>query len=101
MSIFDKRDLNEEIQGLKKHKEDKKILMDARDSEYWLAICFQSREQKKKFLAEAGWSDLGDKYLDGMKIADRMGIEIRGMTPQIPRMKKKIRFGNDIRFIRD
>lgn len=46
------------------------------DSEYFLVICFQSREQKEEYLRLKGWDDLGDKYLNGLAIADREGLAI-------------------------
>lgn len=41
----------------------------ATDSEYWFAVCFQSREEKEAFLAEFGAGKLGDKYIDGAALA--------------------------------
>lgn len=46
------------------------------DSEFWLCICFQSREQKDQFLDMAGWQRLGDKYLDGLKVAELMEMPL-------------------------
>lgn len=52
----------------------------ATDSEYWFAVCFQSREQKEQFLralAERfGLKDDGDKYLDGWELAKALGIKL-------------------------
>lgn len=48
----------------------------ATDSEYWVGLCFQTREQKEHFLKEAKLLQHGDKYLDGMLLAKRMGIEL-------------------------
>lgn len=44
----------------------------ATDSEYWIAVCFTSRDDKEAFLTEFGLTDLGDKYLDGTKLAERL-----------------------------
>ena len=46
------------------------------DSEYWVAACFQTREQKEAFLAGVKLLQHGDKYLDGRLLAQRMGIEL-------------------------
>ena len=46
------------------------------DPEYWVCVCFQSREQKEEFLAKAGWLDLGEKYLDGLEVARRLGVAV-------------------------
>lgn len=52
----------------------------ATDSEYWLAIGFQSRAQKEQFLAalreKLGLKDDGDKYLDGWEVAKALGITL-------------------------
>lgn len=46
----------------------------ATDSEYWFAVCFQSRAQKEAFLKALGWLAHGDKYLDGTSLADALSI---------------------------
>lgn len=61
--------------------------LDATDSEYWFALCFQSREQKEQFLAALGWADLGDKYLDGAQVARRMNVQL-GQPPPISKPRK-------------
>lgn len=48
----------------------------ATDSEYWVGLCFQTREQKEHFLRESKLLQHGDKYLDGALLAKRMGIEL-------------------------
>lgn len=54
-----------------------KRFKDATDSEFWVAICFESREAKESFIEQtAGSLDLGDKYIDGHKLAAKMGIDL-------------------------
>jgi hypothetical protein len=48
----------------------------ATDSEFWFAVGFQSREQKEQFLREMGWTELGDKYLDGTVLAAAYNIHL-------------------------
>lgn len=48
----------------------------ATDSEYWVAVCFKSREDKEQFLRKAGLFGIGDKYLDGYQVARTLGIEL-------------------------
>lgn len=68
----------------------------ATDSEFWFAVCFQSREQKDVFLAAMEWSSAGDKYIDGTMIASAMGIDLPKVDLQKrrkngePRLKKLI-----------
>lgn len=56
-------------------KEDQRFL-DDNDSEFWFAVCFQSREQKEAFLAALGWAEFGDKYLSGRKCAKKQGVDL-------------------------
>lgn len=53
------------------------------DPEYWFVVCFQSREQKDEFLRLAGWEGMGDKYLDGLRLAAKLGVPIEpiNLTP--------------------
>lgn len=44
------------------------------DSEFWVAIYFQSRVQKDAFLTAMGWLIYGNKYLNGLQLADHQGI---------------------------
>jgi hypothetical protein len=55
------------------------------DSEYWIAVCFQSRAQKEEFLRNAGLIADGDKYLDGQLVARKLGI---ALTPPPPPLKQ-------------
>ena len=50
--------------------------MEPTDSEYWFAIAFPLRDDKDSFLAEYGLRKLGDKYLDGMAVARKLGGEL-------------------------
>lgn len=48
----------------------------ATDTEYWVGLCFQTREQKEVFLRAVGLLQAGDKYIDGRLLAKRMGVEL-------------------------
>lgn len=65
---------------LKAFKEQQKFVTGIKrqttDSEFWVAICFQTREQKEAFIAAKGWIDVGDKYLDGLEIAKRESVAL-------------------------
>lgn len=58
----------------------------ATDSEYWLCVCFQTREQKEAYLAylrRAGHlADDTDKYIDGVALARRQGVQLP--TAEVP-----------------
>jgi len=55
--------------------EDKRF-QQATDSEFWTALCFQSREAKEAFLAATSTARLGDKYIDGHAFAKALGIDL-------------------------
>ena len=59
------------------------------DDEFWVAVCFQSRTQKEEFLRLAGWDSLGDKYLDGLRLAAHLGVSIEPVLLEKPETAKK------------
>lgn len=71
----------------------------ATDGEYWFVVAFQSRQQKETFLKALGWLENGDKYLDGVTLAEDMGIELpevrlsdpvaRGVDKKLKRFTKE------------
>ena len=46
------------------------------DPEFWCALCFQNRAQKEQFLAALDLLSIGDKYLDGLLVAERLGVPL-------------------------
>lgn len=50
--------------------------LDSGDTEFWIALGFQSRTAKEEFLRRANLIDLGDKYLCGEEVAERLGIAL-------------------------
>ena len=63
-------------------REDQRMT-DIMDSEYWTAFCFQTREQKEEFLRKLDLIDLGDKYLDGMEVAKKLGVTLESRVPPV------------------
>ena len=59
------------------------------DDEFWVAVCFQSRQQKEDFLQRAGWEQFGDKYLDGLRLAAHLGVSIEPVLLEKPKAVKK------------
>ncbi len=60
---------------------------DATDSEFWIALCFQTRAQKEEFLEKLGLLELGDKYLDGMAVAEVLGVKLESPIPPMPQIR--------------
>lgn len=62
----------------KRAKAEKDRFTKATDSEFWFAVCFESREEKEAFLKAAMVNTrmLGDKYIDGRKLAQVLGVEM-------------------------
>lgn len=52
--------------------------MDEVDSEFWVALVFQSAEQKHAFVESTGWEPLDEatRYVSGTKVAGRLGIQL-------------------------
>jgi hypothetical protein len=61
-------------------------MKDILDSEYWVAVCFQTRAQKEAFLTAIGLILDGDKYVNGLSLAKKMGINLPSAS-----IKKKMR----------
>lgn len=57
----------------------------ATDSEYWVCLCFTTREQKEEFLRKAGIAD--DKYIVGREAAEKLGIKIETPDPEFGKQK--------------
>ena len=86
-------EMTETLRLLLEHKKRQRDLYRiSNDDEFWLAICFQSREQKEAFLAALKLADLGDKYIDGLQVAQRLGVAIEPVPlpkPKTTRISKK------------
>ena len=63
------------------------LLRDSNDTEFWVCVVFQNREQKAEFLQKTKLIKIGDKYLNGMRVAETLGIELE--TP-IPKLRKHV-----------
>lgn len=60
-----------------RRKAEEKRFKNATDSEYWFAVCFSTREDKEKFVKAVGNpKTLGDKYIDGYKLAAALGLDL-------------------------
>lgn len=86
MQAAPKEDLSAVLDGFKERsKRENQRFLDATDSEYWVAFCFQTREQKEEFLAKLKLLELGDKYIDGMEAAKVMGVNLNSRIPEMPK----------------
>ncbi|WGH92105.1 hypothetical protein QDX21_07115 [Auritidibacter ignavus] len=63
--------------GFRERKErEKDRFVEATDSEFWFAVCFKNRGHKEKFLKAIDALPIGDKYLDGYKLAKLLGVDL-------------------------
>jgi hypothetical protein len=77
---------------------DKQRYLEATDSEFWVAVCFRSREQKEAFLSAVRWPgvEVDDKYISGEVIAKALGIALppaRFVPPGQKANKDMVRLG--------
>ena len=54
----------------------RKRVADAIDTEFWCAVYFRNRAQKEAFLSAVSMLAEGDKYIDGERLAKRLGIDL-------------------------
>lgn len=75
--VDSKADLDAVKEGFRKRaKNEAERFALVTDSGYWFCMCFQSREQSNAFLKALDLLDIGDLYLDGVEVAERLGIEL-------------------------
>lgn len=76
--------LNELQQGFQdRAKVEAQRLEDTTDSEFWFCVCLRTREQKEELLEKLGLLDIGDKYLDGLEVAKKLGITLVSRNPEL------------------
>lgn len=49
------------------------------DSEYWCSVVFPDRATKQAFIKAIGMQGMNDKYVDGMVLAELMGIKLEAV----------------------
>mgnify|MGYP003353035516 CR=1 FL=1 len=74
------QEFNEMQKGfMERNKAEQERFRLATDSEYWCCLVFQSREQKEQFLQAMKWMVHGDKYIDGVKVAKSLNVELNSV----------------------
>lgn len=68
---------------------------DILDTEYWVCVCFESREQKNEFLrwleGRGGGEDLEDeKHIDGLRVAEALGANLTSPRVRFPKTRSTI-----------
>ena len=66
------------------------------DSGYFFTMCFQTEAQKLEFLKAVGWDDIGDQFLNGLEIAQRLNVPLQ----VIPIEPRRLR-ANPKKFLRE
>lgn len=80
-------------------RERQKSWADACDTEYWVCLCFASREEKEVFLDSTGLANIGDKYLDGADVAKLWEIPLPP-RPRKPLVARKRAGSRLLKFVR-
>lgn len=57
------------------------------DPNFYLVVCFQSVFQRDEFITKARWTELGYPYVDGLKLARLLGVDIAPIN--LPRKQVK------------
>jgi len=79
-------ELPEELRAMKAAgKREKRIQYDVNDTEFWVAVCFDTREQKERFLSDIGLLDEADKYLSAHSLAKAVGVPL--MPTPLPKAR--------------
>lgn len=76
------RQITESFKKIRERKD--ALFADIMDADYYLVLCFQSEKQRTEWAHKAKMPE-SDLYLDGMELAERMGIKLE--TPVMPRQK--------------
>jgi hypothetical protein len=82
-----KKELTEVERKFRESSEKYRATMkDLNDSNFWTCIVFQSKEQAQEFNERMGFSS-DSSFIDGLKLAKEIGVEIKSPTPSMPRFK--------------
>lgn len=78
-----KQQLGKLARFVAKREAEKETKIDLLDTEYWVSIVFETREQVEAFTRALG-PGYGGKYIDGLALADQLGIDV-GPRQEFPR----------------
>lgn len=88
-------ELNELQAGFKERAEkERQRFLEATDSEYWVAVCFQTRAEKEEFLEKLGLLQNGDKYLEGRAVARALGVTLETPMPPVRHRQDRSRLAD-------
>jgi hypothetical protein len=89
---------NELSEALRLILEEKRQLRDMyrvqNDANYYAVLVFQSEGQKGRFLALTGWGHPDDKFINGLQVAEKIGVDIEPVfvpRSNIRKMPKALR----------
>lgn len=69
------------------------------DPNFFLVVCFQSTVQRDEFIEKAGWDDLGFPYVDGLRLARLLGVDVQPIhlpRKQVRAAPKALRETSDV-----
>lgn len=47
-----------------------------RDPDYYVVVCFQSHDQRDEFLQKSGWAPEGERFVNGLDVCRRLGLDV-------------------------
>ena len=80
----------QEIIARRKH--DRERYRDLYDDDYYLVVVFQASRQKEQFIQGAQWPILDKRFVDGLLLADKLGVEVDEIILELPKEHSKRRF---------
>lgn len=84
-----KAELDEVAKGFRERRDQEaKRRKKATDSEYWVCLCFQTREQVEAFLEATRWAGSDAKYIDGQQVAKKLGVKLPADDVGYSKLKK-------------
>jgi ABC-type phosphonate transport system ATPase subunit len=81
----------QEIIARRKH--DRERYRDLYDDDYYLVVVFQASRQKAQFLQQSAWPVIDKRFVDGLRLAGMLGIEVNEIILELPKQHRKRRFG--------
>jgi hypothetical protein len=72
------REMTELVRQIKADKQAKhERFRIGRDPDYYVLVCFQSRDQRNEFLQKSGWAPENTQFVNGLDVCRRLGVDVK------------------------